>query len=187
MTLEEYTDRLSLLANEYAEKAADEIFVPAANELLATVKQRINDGENSAGSTIGTYSTTPAYYGQESFVRKSSFSAQGKTGEKVFKNGKPHKTEYFPSGYSGLRSKQGRRTDRMNMNYSGSTLLSYQMQVRDKDILLGMVNKEASEIRLGQEKKRGKIFYATQQEMDSYNRNVIEGVRVVTDRIMRNK
>lgn len=175
MTLEEYTERLKRLSTTYADKAKEAVFVPAANELLATIKNRIvQDGKNSQGSNIGQYDTTPAYYGPNAFVKKSSFSAQGKTGEKIFKNGKPHKTEFIPSGYKGLREKQGRRTDVINESYSGATMLAYQMAVGGNDILLGMTNTEAAKIRQGQEKKRGKIFYATKNEIEDYNKNVRE-------------
>lgn len=184
MDLNEYTQRLNELATQASERIADEIFIPAANQLLAEIKQHVNDGENSAGGTIGNYDNKPAYYGKEAFVRKSSFTPKGKTGESVFKNGKPHKTEYFPSGYSGLRAKQGRKTDKINENYSGSTLLAYQMQAKEKEVVLGFTTKLSSDIRKGQEKRFGKIFYAQQGEMERYSQNVLEGVKIITDRIM---
>lgn len=181
MTPEEYTERIFTMSEEYAQRAIDSIYIPAANGLLATIKNRIvNEGENSAGGKIGSYSTKPAYFTQEQFVKKSVFTPQGKTGEKVFKNGKGHKSEFFPSGYKGLRDKQGRRTDIMNESYSGGTLLAYQMQARDVEILLGMTNKNASDIRRGQEKKRGKIFYAQQKEIDAYNKEIFEETEKLT-------
>lgn len=186
MTLEEYHTNLTSLAEEYNQRAVEAVFVPAANELLATVKNRIiNEGENSSGTKIGQYSTKPAYFSPQAYVKQGSFSAVGKTGEKVFKNGKPHKSEYIPSGYSGLRAKQGRETAFMNMEYSGSTLLSYQMQVKTQEILLGMTNKEASDIRHGQEKKRGRIFSAQQSEIDTYNKNVSEETERLTLSILK--
>lgn len=184
MTLEEYTDRLKRLSATYADKAKEAVFVPAANELLATIKNRIvQDGKNSQGSNIGQYDTTPAYYGPNAFIKKSSFSAKGKTGEKVFKNGKPHKTEFIPSGYKGLREKQGRRTDVINESYSGGTMLAYQMGINGDAIVLGMTNTEAAKIRQGQEKKRGKIFYATKNEIQDYSKNVREESEKLTKQI----
>lgn len=180
MTIEEYNAKLGTMTEEYAQRAVDSIYVPAANMLLATIKNRIEEGKNSQDSKTGAYSTKPAYYSPEAFVKRSTFAAQGKTGEKVFKNGKPHKTEFFPSGYKGLRDKQGRRTDVMNMNYSGGTMLAYQMQVGKDAILLGMTNKEAADIRKGQEKKRGRIFSATQQEIEAYNKEIFEETEKLT-------
>lgn len=181
MTAEEYAAKISLMSEEYAQRAVDSVYIPAANGLLAAIKNRIvNEGENSAGGKIGSYSTKPIYAGPEQFVKRGSFTAQGKTGEKVFKNGKPHKTEYFPSGYKGLRDKQGRRTDIVNESYSGGTMLAYQMQVERDAILLGMTNKNASDIRKGQEKKKGRIFYAQQKEIDAYNKEVFEETEKLT-------
>lgn len=171
--LTDYTKKLEQLSERYSREAVDSVFVPAANEFLATIKNRISqEGRNSQGAPIGQYSTKPGYFGTAAFIRRSSFSPRGKTGEKVFKNGRPHKTEYIPTGYKGLREKQGRRTEVMNMSYSGGTLLSYQMQARQQDVVIGMTNNEAAEIRHGQEKKRGRIFYGTQEEIGAYTKNV---------------
>lgn len=183
MSPEEYQQRIQGLIREGGGDLIGDVVVPAASELLATIKNRIvQRGQNSADTKIGGYSTDPAYYGKDAFIRKGSFKAQGKNGDTKFKNGNPHKTEYFPSGYKGLREKQGRKTDVMNMSYTGSTLLSYQMQGGAGMVLLGMTNQHAAEVRQGQEKKRGKIFYATQQEMAEYNRNVEEATEEVTRR-----
>jgi hypothetical protein len=186
MTPEEYKAKIENLAAVYASKAIDQAVIPAANELLATIKNRIvQQGKNSQGAGIGQYDTTPAYYGPNAFIKKTSFTPQGKTGEKVFKNGKPHKTEYIPSGYKGLRDKQGRPTDKMNMSYSGSTLLAYQMDRNGDSVVIGLTNKEASDIRKGQEKKRGKIFYAMQTEMDDYSKNVTEESERITRELLK--
>jgi hypothetical protein len=186
MTPEEYKSKLESLAGEFASRAVDRAVIPAANELLAVIKNRIvQQGKNSSGASIGVYDTTPAYYGPEAFIKKTSFTPQGKTGEKVFKNGKPHKTEYIPSGYKGLREKQGRRTDIMNESYSGATMLAYQMQQTDNAAILGFTNTEASKIRKGQEKKRGKIFYATKQEIDDYNQSVAEESERITRELLK--
>lgn len=206
MTLEEYTERLKRLSATYADKAKEAVFVPAANELLATIKNRIvQDGKNSQGSNIGQYSTEPAYFSKNQFVKKSSFKGVGQRGfkgerivserkyrvekvtlksgktvqrlvdEKKFKvEKKAPKSMYIDDGYKGLRDIQGRRTDVMNLSYSGATLLAYQMTFSGNDILLGMTNTEAAKIRQGQEKKRGKIFYATKNEIEDYNKNVRE-------------
>lgn len=212
MTPEEYTERIFTMSEEYAQRAIDSIYIPAANGLLATIKNRIvNEGENSAGGKNGSYSTKPAYFTQEQFVKKSVFKGIGQRGfkgerivsekkyrvekttlksgkvvqrlvdEKKFKvEKKTPKSMYIEDGYKGLRDIQGRRTDVMNLSYSGATLLAYQMQARDVEILLGMTNKNASDIRRGQEKKRGKIFYAQQKEIDAYNKEIFEETEKLT-------
>jgi hypothetical protein len=50
---------------------------------------------------------------------------------------------------------------------------------------LGFTNTEASKIRKGQEKKRGKIFYAMQTEMDDYSKNVTEESERITRELLK--
>lgn len=185
MTLRDYQNNIAALISQGAERAIESVIVPAANGLLAAIKNRIAlDGKNSNGGQIGSYSTKPAYYGKQQFTKTSSFKAVGKTGEKKFADGRAHKTQYFEQGYKGLRSAQGKVTDKMNLNYSGSTLLAYQLQAAEKYVILGLVTERASDIRKGQEKKRGRIFYATTSEIEAYNTEVAEGSAEITKRIL---
>jgi len=185
MTIEEYRKKLDALTAQYDSKAIDSVVVPAASELLATIKNRIVlDGKKSNNSSIGKYSTRPAYFGPEDYM-KGGFTPKGKTGESEFKNGKPHKTEYFPTGYDGLRDKQGLRTDIMNLSYHGSTLLAYQMQPKNESVVIGLTTQDAANIRKWQELKRGAIFSATDEEIKDYTDNVRKESERVTRALLK--
>ena len=57
MTLVEYGERMERLLKLATEKTHDGIITPAANRMLATIKNRIQQkGENTDGSKIGQYS-----------------------------------------------------------------------------------------------------------------------------------
>lgn len=184
ITLEQYQHKLQELAKQGSERAVETIIVPAANELLANIKNRIiKEGRKSDGSKIGNYSTKPAYFEQQQFIQKGKFKPRGKTGETTFKTGALHKSMYIPTGYKGLRDLQGRPTDKINEFYSGSTMLSYQMQIEPNTILLGLTNEKSAKVRAGQEKRFGKIFYATQEELKEYNQNVAKQSKELVTKI----
>lgn len=173
ITLEQYTERLQDLAKQGSERAIESVVIPAANELLANIKNRIIDeGKKSDGSKIGNYSTKPAYFEKEQFIQKSKFKPKGKTGETKFKSGAFHKSMYLEQGYKELRNIQGRPTDKINEFYTGSTMNSYQLQAIQNAVLLGLTNEKSAKIRQGQEGRFGKIFYATKEEIENYNKEV---------------
>lgn len=90
MTIEEYRERLIALKQAAAQKAVEQIIVPAANKLLATIKNRIQvEGKNSSGRQIGTYSQKPMYATKEQFVKTASFKPRGKN--EIGSNGKKGK------------------------------------------------------------------------------------------------
>ncbi len=183
MTPQEYLQRLKSLRDNATEKVVENIIVPNANELLANIKNRIvRDKKNSSGSSIGQYSTKPIYASVDQFDKRGAFKPIGK-------RGKTKKTMYLPAGYKQLRDIQGKPTDSVNLNYTGSLMLSYQMQVKGKEVLLGLTNQESAKIRQGLEngtrgrKGYGKVFYATQQEIANYNKNVTEDTKEIITKV----
>lgn len=179
MTLDQYNTRLAQLISESAERATTRIVVPAANELLAKIKNRIiQKGENSTGGKIGNYSTKPGYYSKKQFVKQSAFKPVGKTGKRT------KSTMYLQSGYKQLRQIQGRESSQVNLQYSGSTILAYQLQALPKYVVIGFLSKEASKIRQSNENKYGKVFYATNQEMKDYNDQIIAETQKLTTSIL---
>lgn len=175
MTIEQYIPKLS----ELSRITAESIVVPAANNLLGLIRNRIQrDGKNSNESNITPYSTKPGYFSKEQFDKKGSFKAVGKTGKKT------KSTMYISSGYKGLRDIQGKPTNISNQTYTGSTLASYQLQVVSDGVLMGMVNEKASVIRKGQEQKKGmRIYPPSASEIAEYQKEVIEETRKVTEAI----
>lgn len=71
------------------------------------INRIFDKGLNAFNSPHGTYSTKPIYVNTK---RKSpkAVKSVGKTGNSVFKSGKPHKTTYFPRGYSQFKQSIGR-------------------------------------------------------------------------------
>lgn len=201
MDMKDLAEKYNSLPEELKERAISYIMVPAANELLAEIKNRIVlDGKKTDTNQIGKYSGKAAYFGIEAFDKKGSFKAQSKGNKKtkVFdvstKKGRQQnitneyrepKTMYLAKGYKQLRNVQGKPTDKINLNYTGSTLFDYQLQAKQNEVLLGFVSERSSQIRKGQERKRGKIFYATEAEMKQYKENVITAANDLTLEIFR--
>lgn len=186
ITLRQYTERILQLPGRIAQDLPSTVIVPAANELLARIKNRIVlEGQDSNGNKIGTYSTKPAYYSREQFDRRSSFSARGKNSRNDFSNGRQRKTMYMPSGYKQLRDLQGKPNDKMYLDYSGSTMLAYQQSLNEKEVLQGMTTKLASDIRQGHEGRLSKpIYRATKSELEQYNKNVAIGLAELNVKIL---
>ena len=79
---------------------------------------------------------------------------------------------FLPAGYKEFRSIQGRPTEKINETLSGDTILAYQQQVNQNEILQGFTTTKSSNIRKGQEKRFGSIFKPSQQEVNFYKENV---------------
>lgn len=174
MDMQEYYGKLQGLLEDASLKIAQKATVPAANEMLAEVKNRIvRDGKKSDDSEIGNYSTKSAYFGREAFDKKSSFKPQGK-GNKPKAD---RKTMYLPQGYKQLRDIQGKPSDKVSVNYTGSTMNAYQQQATETEVVQGFTTQQASKVRKGQEAKRGTIYSPTQQELQQYKDNVVENTK----------
>ena len=177
MTSAEYIEKLKALRDAAVAKGVAAVIVPNANELLANTKNRIMvEGKNSAGGNIGSYSTKKMYAGKEQFVKTGSFKAGPRPGAKTMR---------LDGGYKQLRAIQGRPVDKMNYNYSGDTMLAYQMQALKDVVLLGLTNERASKIRQGLEAKRGKAFYPTKAEITEYEKNVAADVITLQLKILK--
>lgn len=176
MTLSDLTYNLNQLIPQVNELAVQSVIVPSGNGLLASVKNRIiRQGKNSSDTVIGNYSTKAAYFEREQFDKRSSFKPKGKANTGNLKNGKPRKTMYLPHGYKQLRDIQGKPTDNIKANYTGSTMAAYQQQVTDKEVLQGMTDKRSSEIRKGLERqKKQDIYKPTKQEIEDYKEDVMK-------------
>lgn len=175
MDILEYYSKLQELVTASSKQLAQQAVVPAAQELLAETKNRIqSDGKKSDGSSIGQYSTKTAYYGREAFDKKSSFKPP--TGKKTMK---------LEQGYKQLRQIQGKPTTDINETYTGSTLAAFQNQITEDAVLQGFTTELSSKIRKGQEAKRGNIFNPTDTELTDYKKNVINNTKEITEQIFK--
>lgn len=181
MNLQEYTNNLKQLAGDASAKLALNIRVPAANMMLATIKNRIiREGKASDNSEIGRLSTKPAYFSRKAFVVKGAFKPQGKNGAR-----KGAKSMYLPEGYAQFKGIQGRERSKANMQLSGSMMLDYQQAIQGATILQGFTNKKESDKRKGNEARFNKrIFPATEQEIQAYNKECAEGYAELTVKIL---
>lgn len=204
MTPQEYVTRVEELTTFSNGDIVDQALLIPANILLDSIKNRIsNEGLNSAGSSIGRYSTIPIYVRSSVFIG-GGFNAQGKkvndfgvtSGDRlvpsvrlkrnstkrnpvkysrystVKTNYKPRKSMYLKDGYKQLRSIQGLRTDIMNFKYRGDLLASYRSERQGLTIVQGFTDVKNSGKRQGLEKKFGRVFAATQQEINIYTQAV---------------
>lgn len=89
----------------------------AAQAVHAKQTVRIfEDGKSSTGSSIGSYKQNAPVYVNPKLAPKS-FAPRGKNGDTTFKNGKKHKTGYFPS-WGKHREAIGREGGKVNLRYS---------------------------------------------------------------------
>lgn len=172
----------------------ESVFVPAANELLANVKNRVvRDGKNSDNAQIGNYSTTAIYVEPSQFINKGAFKPQGKNtvgarGKKrtVKPNGQQRKTMYLPNGYKELRDIQGRESDKVNLFYRGDLMLSYVQQNEPTYILQGLDKESESKKLEGLQKRFGEgLLKPSQEELAEYQKNVIEGVKQIQSALLK--
>lgn len=173
MTLEQYQTRLQQVATQVSNRITDAAIIPAGSVLLARIKNRvINEGKGSGGNKIGNYSTKPTYFRRDQFVKKGAFKAQGKTGKGAKKNGQPRRSMYLQNGYAQLRQIQGRQSAFVNLEYSGDTLLSLQMNRAGNTVQIGFIRQKASVVRKALERRYGSVFTATSAELREYSNEV---------------
>jgi glutamate synthase domain-containing protein 1 len=189
MTLEEYNNNLRNLAARTEERLTERVVVVAATRMLASMQNRIfRDGQDSNGNRIGSYSTTPYYATQKQFVKKSAFKPAGKTGKGKFKSGQAHKAMFLKDGYKEFRDIQGRTTAEVNLQLKGDLKLSYALQAKDKEALIGFNDEKQSLKRKGLEEHfkstTGTIFPATDQEKQEYSMEFINELKLVEGEIM---
>lgn len=173
MTLEDYQKSLARLTLDAVNQAREIAYVSAANKLLATIKNRIQrQGVDSNGAKMSAYSTKPYYAQRNSFVKRGSFKAGGKS-VNGRKNKKNPRTMFLKDGYKQFREIQGRQTGHRDLTLSGQTMLNYVMGVNDGKVLLGFDTDRSSKIRKGHEKRNGgNIYYASQDELNEFNEDV---------------
>jgi len=157
MTLSERLEILSEVVNN--DNTARRISQVAAIQVIAEYKQRIFfNGLDSNGDEIGQYSVNPFYINPLSLttVAADGVIPEGKNGQKVFKNGNPHKTKYLTKGYAELRNLTDRQSDKVDLNFSGSLFKSIKVTESGTLSAITYTNDELAEIMEGNETRFGK-------------------------------
>lgn len=171
-------------------------------DMEGDIKTQIHgEGKASDGSSIGTYSTKPAYVHVAS--AKNAFGSQiptaklkargkpqagkkkGATARKLLDETVPLQSQYFEDGYSGLRRLMGRQVDKVDLFLTGTTAGSIASGTRDNVSTIAFTNDAAAERAEGHEKKYGKSIYSASPEAieDLHERLVAAGQRAL-DKIL---
>jgi hypothetical protein len=171
--MEKLFERLEALKTIIEDEAtAKRISQVAAIAVIADYQQRIfDDGLASDNTPIGQYSVNPFYINPNSDalagVASSSIKPVGKTGQTVFKNGKPHKTKYLTRGYAELRENTGRQSAKVDLNFSGSLFISIKVKEVGNVSFVSYTNEELAGIMAAQERRFMKeISTPTEQERE---------------------
>lgn len=185
---------LNGIAKDLDSKMPSLIATTAMVELEAVWKERIFDrGEKTDGSKIGNYSTEPAYYSKDQFIRKSAFKAQGQKGfkgEKITYNkttgtakiSKTNpKTMFLQGGYSEFRDIQGRETKHINLKYSGSEERAFRVYKFGNEVVFGNADEMENKKITGQEEKLGEIFDLSLAEQEFLNKEILNQSIIVSN------
>lgn len=101
-------------------------------------------------------------------------------GKSKFKNGKPHKSKYFVTGYKGYRENVGRQTEFVDLSLSGELRQDFSngkqvatpTKISDIEYQI-ILNKEIDQLkRGGLEKKYGEIFTISEQEKELFFKTI---------------
>lgn len=149
-------------------------------DVMAEHKDRIfNRGLNSYKNEIGGYSSKESYYSKGKFIRISAFKPQGKKNKGNFKNGKERKSMYISTGYTGFRDIQGRKTDKVNLKYSGSLERGLNV-VKFVDIIIYGCTSEKESLKLnGLENKYEDVFELSEEEKEMMKEKTSDAVAFI--------
>lgn len=92
-------------------------YLLALQQTIGETGRRIFEQGMAVSGSIGKYSTSPPIYISNANSPRNG-SLTGKTGNRKFANGKPHKTTFYKS-YSDFRSTVGRSSSGVNLVLSG--------------------------------------------------------------------
>lgn len=184
LTVEQYIAALQQLPAKTQEMMAESIVVPSGNLMLGLIKNRILlKGEKTDGGDIGHYGTKAAYYSRKQFVKQGAFKGTGKPMEGKKKGKKGNKTMYLKDGYYQLRDIQGMPNDKVRVNYTGETMLSFQLTSDGSQVLIGFTTERSSNIRGWMEKKYGTIYSPSVSETERYREQIITRIKTITQRL----
>lgn len=159
----------------------------ASRAALQNVASRIfEQGKKSDGSDIGQYDTkrpmyvnplySPLAKGNKKIGLQGLTPTTGKTGEHLFKNGKPHKTTYVKN-YKDFRNRIGRRIDKVNLVLTGDLQSDFAngkvsnpipKKVSTHEYVVTLSRQSNQDKREGLEKKYGTIFFHTKGEVAKF-------------------
>lgn len=141
------------IANIQKPDVLKQISSDVAFSVLPEMVERVVDrGEDSNDSDIGVYSTDPIYVSGEASVKPKK-PLKGKYGAIKFKDGSPHKSKYYPDGYSGYKKDTGRSIGKVNLSLTRQMMNELTVIQIEKGYGLGWDNSELIQRFRGFEKK----------------------------------
>jgi hypothetical protein len=155
------------------EKQKTNILIQVTKTIEAVWKQRIfNLGRDVNGTIIGVYSTKATWASIEAFDKEGAFQpAARKRAVNKGKNpggaGSPRTTIDLPGGYSELRQIQGKKSDFVNLDYTASLRLNFQIGTRGEVVVFGTTNTTETAKKKGLERHFNKeIFSLSEEEVE---------------------
>ena len=141
-----------------AEKALEKIELTVANDFLADFSERVfEDGLDSKGQKIGTYSERPFKLKPEELKGYAGLLPVGRL-----------KNTYFKGGYKEFREKLGREGDFVNLDLTGSLRLSVKVGQKNGKIAVGIIGKSEVKKARDNEQHFGKdIFSPSKKELEN--------------------
>lgn len=167
LTIDQY---ISKLRQQQAElRGTRAVFIAASTAHADQVERIFTDG-NAVSESIGNYNDSdPIYIDPADSPR--AVTPKGKSGNKVFKNGKPHKTAFF-SSYQEFRKAVSRESSFVNLDLTGRLKSEYEnsLQRQDNFNFESRLRTDLSEQKaIGNQRRFGKvIFGASDKERDTF-------------------
>lgn len=168
LTIEQYIASLKRQSKELRDSKAP--FVAAQTAHADMVERIFTRGDAADGGKIGSYDTKdPLYVNPKN--SPVNVAPKGKTGKRVFDNGKPHKTAYFQN-YKAYRANIGRPTATVNLDLFGRLKQEFENSMRrisNSSFEARSRTSESTDKALGNQSRfRKPIFAATQAERDTF-------------------
>lgn len=141
-----------------------------ATAMRAEVSRRIHSaGKNSNDAPIGNYSTKPMYVSL-SAVPKPKGVGRGKSGQTKFKDGSPHRSKYYASGYLDYKTDVGRnKLGTVNLSLTGQLSNQFSVIATSNGYGLGWSNDEMYNRSQALQKKYGQVWFLTEAETNLSN------------------
>ncbi len=159
----------------------------AAFTATAQMGERIfDDGRTTDGTVIGQYDDTPMYVSM-SAIPKPKGAPTGKPlavgGKSKFKDGTPHKSKYFATGYKGYRENVGRQTAYVDISLTGELRMDFgnsgsvsapakPRKISDLEYQIRLDKEIDQDKREGLEEKYGDIFTLSDSEKELFYKTI---------------
>lgn len=182
------SNRVTTFLEQSIQKAIDKTTADQLVELNAMrgvmIRRVFLRGQNSAGQSIGSYSTEPILVGGKSFSNLKGQAKSSKAINKIFATKAARKKQKWvhvkgknlvvlEQGYKEYRELLGRKTDKVNLDLTGDLRGSLIVgKTKSGTLALGIRDLKNKKKRQNIELKYGRVFTPTDQELANFNRKM---------------